>query len=259
MIRDTLSATQAATFAVCLPRDGDRLPVPSGTGFFVSPDGWFVTAVHVIVDKDGVVRSDLEEGWLNKEMRGDGFPMMFRKMKVDYVNQQADIALIRVDTSDSPLDGEVQNLMVSRRVLVEAEPVYAFGYPLSQAGLIHEGEGLQVGHIAFSPRTTSAIVSSTMEFSPMVAEEGAVPEDYVLDKALNYGNSGGPIVAAETGRVHAVCTRFQPNFVPQEHLAQHGQDPPMIMVPSLYGVVSSLGRGDVMAALQERNIPLSED
>jgi hypothetical protein len=81
------------------------------------------------------------------------------------------------------------------------------------------------------------------------------PENYVLDRALNYGNSGGPIVAAETGRVHAVCSRFQPVRIPQPHL----KGEPLIMVPSLYGMVSSLGRQLVLEALKKRGISLDED
>ena len=66
---------------------------------------------------------------------------------------------------------------------------------------------------------------------------GADPQLYVLDKALNYGNSGGPIVAVGTGKAHAFCSRFQPMRVPQGDPA----DPKTswIMIPSLYGVVSS--------------------
>ncbi len=56
-------------------------------------------------------------------------------------------------------------------------------------------------------------MSSTLEKTKMLMSSGD-EKIYVLDKALNYGNSGGPIVAAETGRVHALCSRFQPVMVP---------------------------------------------
>lgn len=68
----------------------------------------------------------------------------------------------------------------------------------------------------------------------------ADPKVYVLDKALNYGNSGGPIVSVETGHVHALCSRFQPVFVPQPQLRQPDGSMPVIAVPSLYGVVTRL-------------------
>lgn len=65
MIRQHLADTKRATFCVefCNP-----LPTPAGTGFFVSPDGWFVTAAHVITENncsDGPVRKDIAEAWLD--------------------------------------------------------------------------------------------------------------------------------------------------------------------------------------------------
>jgi serine protease Do len=81
-------------------------------------------------------------------------------------------------------------------------------------------------------RTTSAIIASTLEHTKMIqtADDAQV---YVLDKALNYGNSGGPIVATESGRAFAVCSRFQPVVVPQVGGGT-------VWVPSLYGVVTSI-------------------
>ena len=57
MIRTSLAAVKDATFCVLIPSDrmpgepdlAQFLPRPTGTGFFVSPDGWFVTASHVIL------------------------------------------------------------------------------------------------------------------------------------------------------------------------------------------------------------------
>lgn len=86
--------------------------------------------------------------------------------------------------------------------------------------------------------------------------EAEAPAVYVLDKALNYGNSGGPVIAAESGHVHAVCTRFQPVSVPQPHIAAVSGEPLTIRIPSLYGVVSSLSHPRVLAAFDERKIPV---
>jgi len=73
MIRRTLPHTQAATFSVLLPDQKKQgMPTATGTGFFVSPDGWFVTAAHVISENgqpNGQVRGDVSQGWLMKETR----------------------------------------------------------------------------------------------------------------------------------------------------------------------------------------------
>ena len=77
----------------------------------------------------------------------------------------------------------------------------------------------------------------------------------LLDKSLNYGNSGGPIVAVGTGKAHAFCSRFQPVRIPQGNPA----DPKTqwIMIPSLYGVVSSLGNQSILHELGKRGVPVS--
>lgn len=54
MIRNTLPDTQLATFSIDMPNERAKgMPVPNGTVFFVSEDGWFVTVAHVVT-KDGL-------------------------------------------------------------------------------------------------------------------------------------------------------------------------------------------------------------
>ena len=146
---------------------------------------------------------------------------------------------------------------VSLRLLAEGESVYSFGYPLSSAFAKDLGQ-IVVGSTSFRPRVTSAIVSSTIEETHMVMTDDD-PKVYVLDKALNYGNSGGPIVSSHTGQVHAFCSRFQPVFVPQPHLRDANQAPIRVMVPSLYAVVSSLGNPEIVALLKRLEVPLYEE
>ena len=85
---------------------------------------------------------------------------------------------------------------------------------------------------------------------------GNDPKVYVLDKALNYGNSGGPILAVDTGCVHALCSRFQPIYVPQQHLAGPNGNVPWIMMPSLYGVVSALHHDLFITLASKLGIPV---
>ena len=81
---------------------------------------------------------------------------------------------------------------------------------------------------------------------------------YVLDKALNYGNSGGPVVAVDTGFVHAFCSRFQPVQIPQPHIRNADRKPLLVQIPSLYGVVVSLSNARVLAELMSRKVPIAD-
>ena len=47
MIRKTLQRTKQATFAIVIQKRG---LFSLGTGFFVSRDGWFITAAHCVTD-----------------------------------------------------------------------------------------------------------------------------------------------------------------------------------------------------------------
>jgi serine protease Do len=269
MIRKSLNMTKAATFAIELPNPRHHdMPTPMGTGFFVSPDGWFVTAAHVITENgksDGPIRNDLSKAVIMKEMRlkegCDFWPIMCHGLSCEYLDPFTDFALLKIDFKTNSTKAWLKDknefpfIEISLRCLEEGEPVYSFGYPLPEAKTDKQ-QHIIIGDVALCPRTTSAIVSSTFEKSKMVMTSND-PKVYVLDKALNYGNSGGPIVATETGKVHAICSRFQPVFVPQNHLIDKKGKLLTIMTPSLYGVVSSLGNLNILKEIKERNILIS--
>jgi len=116
------------------------------------------------------------------------------------------------------------HVTVSRRDLDEGEPVYAFGYPLGAGKVVVDtwdhGWGID------PPTTvTSAIVSSTLEEQGMIIVSGQA-RTYVLDKALNYGNSGGPILAEATGHVHAWWSRFNQSSFPNHTSRTQMVNPP---------------------------------
>jgi len=192
-----------------------------------------------------------------------GFSTMLQGMTLEHIEPRTDFALLRVDFNANSAKDWLKGrtgfpfLEVSRRDLEEGEPVYSFGYPLSSA-TAEESQGAVIGHSSLSPRVTSAIVSSRTDVTRMAWGPGD-EKVYVLDKALNYGNSGGPIVASETGRVHALCSRFQPVFVPQNHLRDSNGQMLHVMVPSLYGVVSSLGNSSVLGVLEAKGVSLASD
>lgn len=268
MIRQTLEATQLATFCVALPSTQHHgMPAPTGTGFFVSPNGWFVTAAHVVTQDNqsgGPIRQDIDKAWLMKETRVAGAPpgAMCQNVSFGHILSKLDFALLKVDfNANSNKDWlkdktEFPYIKVSSRRLQDGEAVYSFGYPLSGAFSQNLQQAI-VGSISLCPRVTSAIVSSTLEKTAMIMTD-TDPQVYVLDKPLNYGNSGGPIVAVETGLVHAFCSRFQPMSVPQTQLKDAKGNPLSIIIPSLYGVVSSLENRQIIELLTSLGVPVED-
>ena len=278
MIRRTLPAVKAATFCVLLPNPPLQiLPLPKGSGFFVSPDGWFVTAAHILMKK-GQSIYDIQEDLGGPAMLvNNSDPLTTHQvlinMKLSYADPENDFALLKVDLQNQ---GGVPwlvektafpNIEISTRPMEDGAPVYSYGYPLpdiqetAPAWLEPEVFGLDLGSPRISavtpilhPRVTSAIISagpSQQTLPPPID----VPIQYVIDKALNHGNSGGPIIATETGKVFALCSAFQTMNFPQTDL---GPTRVPIRIPSLYGIVSSLSAPRIVEALRQRGIPISE-
>jgi len=229
------------------------MPCPVGTGFFVSADGIFITAAHVVTENckaDGTVRSDIGKGDLMTEPPPDDWGRRIcTGLSLAHIDVQHDIAILKVDLGLNKGKNWMSDgfpfVRISWKELQEGEPVYSFGYPLSHATTFDFGDVIY-GDSVLTPRTTSAIVSSTIEKTEMVRGE-KMPQIYVLDKALNYGSSGGPIVASETGHVHAVCSRFIPVTIPQ--VASDGKQY-TLKIPSLYSVAIGLSNASVREALE---------
>ena len=102
MIRNTLAATKTATFSVEIPDPRMKgMPTPTGTGFFVSPDGWFVTAAHVVTEEgaSGVtVKAELGKSWLIQPADSQDWHLeaMYTDMILDYLDLKNDVALLKV-------------------------------------------------------------------------------------------------------------------------------------------------------------------
>lgn len=125
-------------------------------------------------------------------------------------------------------------LKVDYKVPPEGSNVYSFGYPLPDIKVSRKGSTM-IGTHFFFPRTTSAIISAYHDVIGPIFKVEKFPNHYVIDKALNYGNSGGPIILEQNGKVISLCSRFQPVEIPQEK-----SELTRIMIPSLYGETTSL-------------------
>jgi serine protease Do len=262
MIRRTLKATKDATFSIMIPDlQPGRMSLASGTGFFVSHDGWFVTAAHVVCDTSQAgwpLRSNIRDLYLEKDSAFMAPPIgCHYGISVSHVDRDLDIAFLRVDFAANAAATWLQGrtgfpfIEITVAQVEEGEPVYSFGYPLPEMqDLSAPGSSVIAAGFRLSPRVTSAIVASTI-FQVGPVRTNADPIRYVIDKALNYGNSGGPIVEIDNGRVFAVCTMFQPVEIRQSHI----QGNPLIRIPSLYGVVSSLSDQRIKRYLSDEGIP----
>lgn len=210
-----------STFVVRIP-DPNRqnFPKPNGTGFFISGDGYFITANHVVENVN-----DFANIWL---MKPENVPAVVIR-GVTYIQSwpRFDITLLKATN----FQNAIQFLDIDFQDYIEGTPVYAFGYPLPRVDM-QQSQGVSVGFDYTSPRITSAVISSRYDVIGPVRTSGD-SKNYVIDKALNYGNSGGPIVSVDSGKVIAVCVRFQPVDIPQLQGAS-------IRIPSLYGVSSAL-------------------
>jgi S1-C subfamily serine protease len=158
-------------------------------------------------------------------------------------------------------DPPIPSIQVTTRLLDEGEPVYAFGYPLGQALDLHGSPGIvappgAVTGITLSPRVTSAIISSQKDFQ-LAYSTGAEPLRYAIDRALNFGNSGGPIVAVSNGKAFGVCSAFQQMGVQQPHI--YPAHPPVIVMPSLYGIVTSLANPAINLIFKQNSIQIAND
>jgi len=254
-----------ATFSILFPHESiGGLPYPKGTGFFVSEDGWFITAAHVVTKPDGSLE-DFNDVWLMKEQTFDGSGgEMCQGIDMVYINHQTDIAILKVDFEKNrekdwlrKLTG-FPHLSISNRKLEDGEQVYSFGYPLSSFQMTHDTPDMVAGGFEFSPRLTSAIISSGIEKTTMLMSKDDL-KTYVLDKALNYGNSGGPIISSETGNVYAYCSRFQPVEIPQHHLRDQLGNPLKIMIPSLYGIVTRFDNKSTIEKMEELGINIIKE
>ncbi len=276
MIKASIPATKAATFCVHLPDPNLNDHVGArGTGFFVSSDGWFITAAHVITQDStptGQPRTDLDKMGLVRPtaQRPNLFLDGFR---LDHIERGADLALFKGNFSDHKdrlgLDGlrGFPFIEISIRALEEGDSIYAFGFPLNES-IVSEippailqqffPPGYPATHsITFlSTRLTSAVIAHSDDVQQCKGSP-SFPIKYRIDKPVNPGNSGGPAIVPKTGRACGICTAFQTMLIEQTGLPW--PTPPAVLVPSLYGIVQTFLNDHIIELLRSRGIPVSED
>ncbi|XP_067414952.1 serine protease HTRA2, mitochondrial [Emydura macquarii macquarii] len=152
------------------PFSGKEVPISNGSGFVVSSDGLIVTNAHVVANRRRV-RVKLASGELYDAV-------------VCAVDQVADIATIKINPKQA-----LPTLPLGRSSEVrQGEFVVAMGSPFALQNTI-----------------TSGIVSSAQRGSQELGLAGSNVEYIQTDAAIDFGNSGGPLVNLD-GEVIGVNT-----------------------------------------------------
>lgn len=139
-----------------------------GSGFFISDDGYILTAYHVIKDNSGKV---FVGNYRNNK------PNVIEAELIS-VNKGADIALLKIEGKNLP-----HVTLGDYEKFSEGMDIGFIGYPLD----------LTV------PITHKGVISGK---GKMLYEDGNEPINvFLINAFVNKGNSGGPLFSADTGEV----------------------------------------------------------
>ncbi len=151
---------------VKLPSDG---PVASGSGFFISDDGLFITNAHVVEDSTKI------------EVRTAAGKKSANVLRVD---KDKDLALLRV----AVVKGTVGVLTISTNKVSLGKQVFTIGYPMIEV------QGSR-------PKYTDGKISS-------LAGIRDDPERMQISVPVQPGNSGGPLADANGEIVGIIVSRL---------------------------------------------------
>lgn len=190
-----------------------NLNQPLGTGFVISPEGYVVTANHVMEEGFKAVENLQSEirmlsiGFAypnTQEMRGNFTFMDFDLVETDKIH---DIALLKLKSKEiPPMFGNVPPLKLEPVILNLDRPedgvaIGVSGYPLNQSVLVTNG-GFMATSWAFDLQELKS--PGTPEFYRKLD----IADSYLADINVNPGNSGGPVYLASDGSVIGVCVAY---------------------------------------------------
>ena len=227
---EAIDAVAPAVVQVLGDRPRAGAPEVLGTGFFVSEQGYVVTALHVVTPAPGTRKRGLLAG-----LAFENTPTIranFNMVRLSLVAQDPEHDLALLKTAENPFHADaVGNLRLQVGVawLSAARPrdgtsIAVSGYPLSEevlittAGTVASGWGM---HLDMGPRKDSP-------------EHLVLADAYIANVVVNHGNSGGPVFEIASGAVVGMCEGFW-------NAPVHGGDVPLsynsglgLIVPAPY-------------------------
>lgn len=197
---DSIAPMQAAgaIVPVVASENGPVLGVEAhGTAFFITEDGFFLTAAHVVN-----TLSPVAPAIVVFIFGGPGYVMM--PVQFVAVHPMIDVAIGRVLVSD---ECRPSPMTLSTRRLCEGEPVAVLGYPRSTAHHTINSEGRMMSSLSCTPDYFEGRVLGHHPTGISLARTAAYTTDIVPPspeiKDLG-GASGGPLVSSSSLHVHGL-------------------------------------------------------
>ncbi|MBE2269723.1 MAG: trypsin-like peptidase domain-containing protein [Anaerolinea sp.] len=158
----------------------DDIPIGSGSGTIVSPDGLIFTNRHVIEDGNDFAILILEDpNELPVLMYYAGEPTIYEDLDFATLRIDRDEDLRRIDTSALDLEHIDPELVAKAGTVARGDDVYIFGYP-----------GVANGYMSLTSGTITTIQNGDVGDQRM-------PVLYQTDAEIAPGNSGGLAVTGE--------------------------------------------------------------
>jgi len=187
-----IKITKKSIVAIGFNPDPQRITI-IGSGFAISDDGKILTAGHVYNQLNEEQRRNLKANVMTEEIQDSA--ERYEWIPINLINKDDanDLAIFQLERYKNTLLKKIE-LGDSEKIEIGQE-VYFIGFPYA-AQLINDGFGLTL-------IVNKGIISN-------IKRDGVDPEHkrnwLVVDAISNPGNSGCPLIDAETGKVIGVMT-----------------------------------------------------
>jgi hypothetical protein len=184
-----------------------------GSGFFVSPNGYFLTCHHVInspknqhIDGDGYRILSRTGGSLGKFARWHQILNVTAGKELTLIPDK-DIAIIKFPLG---LEDKQVHLNINYSPVDDGTSIGVMGYPLSR--LMFKNNNVNEPDLSnIFPRLSRNIISSQQEVELLQTPDGNVSNIILVEVNFLFvpGNSGGPIFSADNGDAIAFVAGYR--------------------------------------------------